>query len=234
MNVLNTDYSAQRDLSFYPVQHYHNTHYTPSLPPSLRRSRNSVDDTHDNSDKDRANTYEWNERSRVPPRTTSLDKSMYTGSNDHRLPQHNAKAYQTHRKRRPLIDLIRNEWQNSPYTSSSSSPTSPGYSTPNWIQVLRAPRFRRYAIVILGILSLIWGNWHYWAGPQWTEHRLLYESLNERIKTGGGWFGENIRPEFLDMIHVKTLDQGLIPQQDDGNRLIVVGDVHGCHDECKL
>ena len=53
------------------------------------------------------------------------------------------------------------------------------------------------------------------------------------MQTGEGWFGENMRPEFLDMVHVQTLDQSLIPQKHDRNRLIVIGDVHGCHDECQ-
>ena len=43
-----------------------------------------------------------------------------------------------------------------------------------------------------------------------------------------------MRPEFLDMIQVKTLDQDLVPAREDQRRLIVIGDVHGCSDERKL
>jgi len=229
LDILNTDYSAQRELSFYPIhqQHQLNTHYNPSVPPSLRESRDHANDTYNYPEKSRRNLNEWDEGALMP----RLKNSMIDGGNDYRLPQHNARAYQAYHKRKPLIDLIRNEWQNSPYTSSSSSPTSTGYHTPSWIQVLSAPRYRRYLLVLLGILSLLWGSWHYWAGPQWGEHRLLSESLNERVRTGDGWFGENLRPEFLDMVHVKTLDQDLVPQRGDEKRLIIVGDVHGCHDE---
>lgn len=230
LEILDTDYSAQRELSFHPIhqQHQLNTHiHNPSIPPSLRGSRTPANHTYDYPEKSRRILDDWDEGALVP----RLEDSMIDGGNDFRLPQRHTRGNQTYRKRKPLIDLIRNEWQNSPYTSSSSSPTSNGFPTPSWIQVLSAKRFRRYLLVLFGILSLAWGSWHYWAGPQWGEDRLLSESLNERMRTGDGWFGENLRPEFLDMVHVKTLDQGLIPQRGDGKRLIVVGDVHGCHDE---
>ena len=237
LHVLNTDYGMQRDLTFHPTLQPHSQHYNSSIPPRLREHSNSADSIHALSEKHRPDIHEWNE---VPPRTTLLHrKDMYTGglrNNDHRIPQHDVRAYQSYRKRRPLIDLIRNEWKNNPYTpsSSSSSPGSPGYSSPNWIQVCSAPRVRRYVLLLLMLLSLTWGNWHYWAGPTWTENRLLSQALKERMKTGEGWFGENMRPEFLDMVQVKTLDQDLVPGREDRKRLIVIGDVHGCNDERKF
>ena len=156
--------------------------------------------------------------------------SAHPRTGDYRTPRYNTHAYQTHRQRVPLVDLIRNEWKHTttPYTSS---PLSPGYATPDWIQVLCAPRFKRIWYLIGALLMLTWANWHWWLGPQYTEHRLLSASLEDRTKTGEGWYGENMRPEFLDMVQVKTLDQGLVPQYHDRNRLIVIGDVHGCHDE---
>ena len=229
LNLINTDYASQRDLSFYPAprqnSHY-NPSYNPSIPPSLRQLTIPAHESYANPPDG-----EWKERSPSPPRRSSVGKTMLDSSKRYRFPQHSARAYQAPQPRRPLVDLIRNEWRNSPYSSDSSSPSYHGNSTPNWIQVLAAPRFRRYLLVLLAILSLIWGNWHYWAADQWKEHQLLGESLKERMRTGGGWFGENMRPEFLDMVHVTTLDQALIPQKGDGKRLIVVGDVHGCHDE---
>lgn len=222
LNVLNTDYAMQRDLTFNPARQSYNA----SIPSSLRHDE-SIDQF---PKKYRADAYETNHGPPTrPPRNSSLhQKNMYNGSNDFRYPYQDARAYQTHRKRRPLIDLIRNEWQ----SSSTSTPTSPGYSKPNWIRVLTAPRFRRYIYVILVLLILTWGPWHYWGEQQWTEHRLLTESLNERMRTGDGWFGINVRPEFLDLIQVKTLRTDLIPEgKGDKRRLIVVGDVHGCNDE---
>lgn len=235
LHVLNTDYGLQRDLTFYPILQPESQLYTSSLPPRLRGNSNSADDIHALSEKYRPNIQEWDKGSPLPPRM--YKKDMYNGglrNNDYRIPQHDARAYQSYQKRRPLIDLIRNEWKNTSYTPSSSSPGSPGYASPNWIQVCLAPRVRRYVLFLVMLLSLTWGNWHYWAGPTWTEHRLLSQSLSGRMKTGEGWFGENTRPEFLDMVHVKTLDQGLIPAGEDRRRLIVIGDVHGCSDDRKF
>ena len=236
--LLNTEYAPQRNLTFHPAPRPHSQQYIPSLPPSLRGNSNSADDIHALSETYRPNIREWNVGSPVHPRSNVLQrKDMYNegpGSDGYIIPQHDARAYQSYQKRRPLIDLIRNEWKNNTYTPSSSSPGSPRYSSPNWIQVCSAPRVRRYALLLLMLLSLIWGNWHYWAGPSWTEHRLLSQSLTERMKTGEGWFGENMRPEFLDMIQVKTLDRDLIPARQDRKRLIIIGDVHGCSDECEF
>lgn len=237
LHLLNTDYDLQRNLSFHPALQPHSQQYNFSIPPRLRGNSNSADDIHALSEKYQPKIYEWKGGSPVPPRTTLLHKKdMYNGGlsdNEYRISQRDARAYQPYQKRRPLIDLIRNEWKNNSYTPSSSSPGSPGYSSPNWIQVCSAPRVRRYVLLLFMLLSLIWGNWHYWAGPSWTEHRLLSQSLNQRMKTGEGWFGENLRPEFLDMVQVKTLDQDLIPAREDRRRLVVIGDVHGCSDERK-
>ncbi|CAF9943263.1 MAG: hypothetical protein ALECFALPRED_010932 [Alectoria fallacina] len=235
LHVLNTDYGLQRDLAFHPAFQPHSQQYNSSIPPRLPGNSSSADHIHALSDKYPSNTREWNGDSPVSPRTTLLHKKdMYNGSlrkNGYRSPQHDARAYQSYQRGRPLIELIRNEWNNNPYTPPSSSPGSPGYSSPNWVQVCSAPRVRRYVLLLLMLLSLTWGNWHYWAGPSWAEHRLLSQSLNERMKTGEGWFGDNMRPEFLDMVQVKTLDQNLIPAREDRKRLIVIGDVHGCSDE---
>ncbi|KAK4692254.1 hypothetical protein P7C71_g4916, partial [Lecanoromycetidae sp. Uapishka_2] len=222
LNVLNTDYALQRDLTFNPTRQY----YNPSIPPGLRH----FEDTDALPEEYRAGPYETSRGPLArPPRNSSLyDEKMYNGSTDYRLPHHDARAYQTHRKRRPLIDLIRNEWQH----TTSSSPSSPGYSTPNWIQVMTAPRIRRYIYVILVFLTMTWGPWHYWVEPTWDEHKSLTESIEDRMRTGDGWFGINMRPEFLDLVQVKTLKTDLIPDgKGDKRRLIVVGDVHGCNDE---
>ena len=209
LNVLDTDYAAQRNLSFYPIHQQSNPRYHPNTAPSLQQAGGT----------------------RAAPPSASLGQSTYDGPYGYRSPQHNAHAYQEHRKRRPLIDLIKNEWQNAPYTASDYPSPSPDFLDPKLVQILTAPRLRRYVFIMFGLIILIWGNWHSWLGHAVIEHRLLDESLRERIKIGGGWFGANMRPQFLDMIHLKTLDQSLIPQGDNRRRLIVIGDVHGCHEE---
>ena len=236
LDLLNTDYRLQRDLTFRPAFQPHNRQYTDFL----QKNSNSADDIQALSEKYPTSIKEWRRGPAVPPRITSLhNQDMYNGAwrdNTYRVAQHDASAYQPYQKQRPLIDLIRNEWKTNSYTpsTSSSSPGLPGHSSPTWIQVCSAPRVRRYTLLLLMLLSLTLGNWRYWAGPTWTEHRLLSQSSNERMKSNEGWFGENMRPDFLDMIQVKTLDQGLIPASEGQKRLIVIGDVHGCNDERKL
>lgn len=233
VNILNTDYNFQRDLTFYPAQHPRQ--YNPSIPHHLRQRSNSTDGVYNLPEKSGANTHERGRRTPLPPRHSSLNKqNMYSAhprTSDYRTPHYNTHAYQTHRQRLPLVDLIRNEWKHTTNPYTTSFPSSPGYATPDWIQVLSAPRFKRTWYLIGALLMLTWANWHWWLGPQYTEHKLLSASLEDRMKTGEGWYGENMRPEFLDMVQVKTLDQRLIPQKHDRNRLIVIGDVHGCHDE---
>ena len=240
LDLLNTDYDLQRNLTIRPAFQPHQRQYIDPVPPRLQKNSNSADDIQILSEKYPPNIQEWRKGPPMPPRITSLlNQDMYNGAwrnNGYRVAQHNASAYQPYQKRRPLVDFIRNEWKTNPDTpsASSSSPGSPGHSSPTWIQVCSAPRVRRYMLLLLMLLSLTLGNWRYWAGPTWTEHRLLSQSLNERMKSGEGWFGENLRPEFLDMVQVKTLDQGFIPASEGKKRLIVIGDVHGCNDECKL
>src|SRR6202044_897025 len=53
-------------------------------------------------------------------------------------------------------------------------------------------------------------------------------------KLFGGVFGNNARPSFSDMIHMKTLDEKHVPGKygkNDAARLIFVGDIHGCKEE---
>jgi hypothetical protein len=235
VNVLNTDYHIQRNLTFYPAQHPQQ--YNPSIPRHLRQRSSSTDGVYDLPERHQANTHEWDGEKQLPPRYISSNKQNMYGphprTSDFRIPHYNTHAYQTHRQRVPLIDLIRNEWKHTTNPHATSSPSSAGYITPDWIQVLSAPRFKRIWYTMGVLLMFIWASWHWWFGRQYTEQRLLSASLKDRMKTGEGWFGENMRPEFLDMVQVKTMDQGLIPQKHDRNRLIVVGDVHGCHDECE-
>ena len=157
-------------------------------------------------------------------------------------PHHNARLYHKYPKsRRPLIDLVRNDWRTNQKYRQSYSPTSDAGSwsgdPPTWTQLLTAPKLRRSMFLVLSMVILFWGNWEWWLRQAWEEHLTLRGALDERMRTGEGWFGTNMRLAFADMIQVQTLDTCLVPRGDKGrrrNRLIVVGDVHGCRDECKF
>ncbi|OJD16689.1 hypothetical protein AJ78_03159 [Emergomyces pasteurianus Ep9510] len=101
------------------------------------------------------------------------------------------------------------------------------------------PRFRRYIIVYAILLWICLGSWVGLVSPRLREHNELLQALDpssrEKIR---GWFGTNSLPKFSDLVHLRTLDPGLLPsdKMPTGNnpkrkRLIVIGDVHGCLDE---
>lgn len=144
---------------------------------------------------------------------------------------------------RPLIHFVRNEWKKSPsYRSRSSSfhsSPSPHRGTPKWIQalsaIISAPKFRRYLTVYIILLSVFWAGWKWYLKPRIDEHVALVKALDvETQQKVGGWFGTNARPPFADIVQTRTLDPSLLPDERNGRRLVIVGDVHGCKDECML
>jgi hypothetical protein len=104
------------------------------------------------------------------------------------------------------------------------------------LNAITAPRFRRYLVVyvfLLFICCAVWTKFH--------EEQVLFMALDVQGKNAAGSrFGSNSLPKFSDMIHLRTLDPSLLPGDQPlskghpyGKRLVVVGDVHGCKDECK-
>lgn len=84
-------------------------------------------------------------------------------------------------------------------------------------------------------------GWEAVLQPMMKEHEIILTSLSaDTLEEVGGWFGTNVRPEFFDVVPMKTLDPALLPslerQRGDNlsRRLVIVGDVHGCQDECKF
>lgn len=75
--------------------------------------------------------------------------------------------------------------------------------------------------------------WKWWLRPAWEEQRAL-EGMFEVQERLGFVFGNNVRPEFRDMVMVGKMDARHLPGREhggEGRRLVVVGDVHGCKDE---
>lgn len=152
---------------------------------------------------------------------------------------------------RPLIDYVRNEWQSnsgakySHLGSASSNSVSDRTDAPRWVQIVlsivAAPRFRRYVLVYLALLGACILGWQFFLFPRLKENSAILTALDpkEKVKVGG-WFGANAVPQLEDMIQLKTLDPALLPareaKEDDSKhssrRLVIVGDVHGCKEEC--
>jgi hypothetical protein len=149
------------------------------------------------------------------------------------------------RPSRPLIDSVRNGWQSTPaYRSLSSSSDN---KDPGCVQIalsiISAPRFRRYVLVYLVLFLLGWIGWVMVLYPRLEERGTLLHALDPALKEEvGGWFGSNSLPRFDDLTHIRTLNPSLVPVaptegESRGSRsekrLIVVGDVHGCKEECR-
>lgn len=78
--------------------------------------------------------------------------------------------------------------------------------------------------------------------PRLKEHNELSRALDPKARERvGGWFGSNALPKFSDLVYLRSLDPALLPSDKKPTadnpkhkRLIVIGDVHGCLDECEL
>ena len=159
---------------------------------------------------------------------------------DYDLPSYSSQPHRSyqHQPRRPLVDLVKNEWRTNPKYGQTQynghSERIRGRGPPGCGQIVTAPRLRRYLLLFFLLWGLCWGSWKWWVRPRWIEHLLLSESLDERMKSGEGWFGSNVRPTFTDLVQIQTLDRSLVQSKDERKRFIVVGNVHGCKDECKI
>lgn len=222
LNVLNTDYTAQRDLNLHSgLQQPTSNQYLPySSDVRTRPSRRSGD-----AEKQDLTAHT---PLRIPPRLSSVPTAYAHHG-------HRAEAYPPTQRRRPLIDYIKNEWAHT--TSAPGAALSPisddewEWDLPVWIQCCFLPRFQRVMLILLAVSFFTWGNWHTWIGPRYNEASALNWSIKQRHKLGEGWFGENMRPEFFDMVQLRTLDESLVPNEASDNRLIIIGDVHGCYIE---
>lgn len=148
---------------------------------------------------------------------------------------------------RPLIDFVKNGWMtagtNYGDSSSNTASLSCNYSASPWhaLSIITASRLRRYLIVYIFLLCTCWVGWTKILSPHIRENGALVKALDVQNKNqAGSWFGSNSLPKFTDMIHLRTLDPSLVPgdqplseNNPNRRRLVVVGDVHGCKDECK-
>lgn len=147
---------------------------------------------------------------------------------------------------RPLIDTVRNGWQShsdlayhSQQYSSPSGNKNQGYAQVA-MSVVSAPRFRRYVLIYLTLFLLGWAGWTFLLYPRLQERAHLLQSLDPTLDIrAGGWFGTNSVPKFDGLTLIETLDPSLVPgapskmkHAGSRRRLVIVGDVHGCKEEC--
>ncbi len=187
---------------------------------------------------------------KAPSRTRPLvDEEESYSRNMHRRLVESASSIPQYTPRKPLIDQCTNEWQHSTKWKGQRSSSPDGFDDAlrsffhRCLAILKAPKIRRHLLLYTVILlfsiwlltSKIW--------PVWEEQRILARSLSaQNRRLSGGLFGSNLRPTFPNMIQVKDLDPKFVPSEATAtehatagnvNRLIFVGDIHGCLDELK-
>ena len=147
---------------------------------------------------------------------------------------------------RPLIDFVTNDWRTDSrykediYASNESESLywreeDDYWVHPRWKNMIshkRVPRrVQRYLLIYVALFIAAWVSWTWFIQPDWEKNKELERQLNVRPTSV---FGSNMRPEFSDMTQVKTLDSTLLPSKHQlRQRLVVVGDVHGCKEERK-
>lgn len=148
---------------------------------------------------------------------------------------------------RPLIDFVTNDWRTDSrykediYASNESESLywreeDDYWVHPRWKNMIshkRVPRrVQRYLLIYVALFIATWVGWAWFIQPDWEKNKELERQLNVRPTSV---FGSNMRPEFSDMTQVKTLDSTLLPSKHQlKQRLVVVGDVHGCKEERKF
>jgi len=182
----------------------------------------------------------------IYPPTGFMAGRDQTPENYEQNPSHLVKEFPSRTYQgRPLIDFITNDWrtdsryQKNIYASDESESLyrweDDYWVHPRWknmISYKRVPRrVQRYLLIYVALLIATWVSWTWFIQPDWEKNKELESQLNVKPTSV---FGSNMRPEFSDMTQVKTLDSALLPSEHQlMQRLVVVGDVHGCKEERK-
>jgi hypothetical protein len=140
-----------------------------------------------------------------------------------------------HTPHRPLVDLIPDDNLHVDdedaafYAKEEDSLIHPEWKALVQRSTSRIPRrVQRYSVLYLVLLVALWVGWKVYFGEQYKVYR---EEMNAMDTEPEHAYGTNMRPQFKDIIHMKTMDERHLPK--DEKRLVFVGDVHGCIDELK-
>ena len=87
-------------------------------------------------------------------------------------------------------------------------------------------RIKRSSATLLALVLLLVPTWYYYLEPRYAAYK---QELKDMETAPDMSHASNARPEFTSMIQVSDMDEQYLPKEH--NRLVFVGDVHGCRDE---
>ena len=141
---------------------------------------------------------------------------------------------------KPLIHYINNDWQKNQSTIGTGEEDD-DCIPPEWMEIICSRAFKKWMMLYFVVVIGFWLWWFRVFAPKQrasTSKTFLADSLRGRfVETEYGYFGSNRRAEFAGMQHLDILDRALVPGSETSGiadrRLIIVGDIHGCADDCK-
>lgn len=158
---------------------------------------------------------------------------------------------------KPLIDRVTNEWRNRRPSTSEDSDDSHYFSRdsdyedwpprlPRWVHNVKPPviprKVQRYFVLFIVIVTISWTVFARWIHPVWMEEEMLDKAFETAMRAAendaasfspGATYGSNVEIELDGLIQLKSLPKKHLPQSSrhHENRLIIIGDVHGCKTE---
>ena len=138
---------------------------------------------------------------------------------------------------KPLVSYVKNDWRyRDPRHTQKPLPREEEICPEGWSDILCSHACKRWMVLYLLIMIVVWIWWFNYYGPRYVENNFLRESLNARSKSQTGHFGMNKRVSFAGLTQLSQLDRRLVPGSEvkgaKKRRLVVVGDIHGCIEEC--
>lgn len=150
-------------------------------------------------------------------------------------------------QRRPLIDQVNNSWQQDEkaghYRTDEEDFDEPEYPSccdvlqedsclGTACEVVRNRRFRKAMFLLVAILLTIFFYWRQYVKPTWNQDRLFHQGLT----SASSGFGIQKGEKFKNAIQIDELGKDKLPggehDEEGKRRLIFIGDIHGCKQQC--
>ncbi|KAF2100403.1 Metallo-dependent phosphatase, partial [Rhizodiscina lignyota] len=139
----------------------------------------------------------------------------------------------------PLIEFVTNDWRNDLPLDSDSDSDSAFFARdseddwpprlPQWVHNVKPPviprKVQRYLVLLIVLVTLSWAGFAF-------ETAMRAADNDAAAFNPGATYGSNVEIELDGLIQLKSLAKNLLPHSGHHeNRLIFIGDVHGCKTE---